>query len=150
MRTRPYATQARSGESKELVASEKIFSGYEIVNAALVCEYCVMGYLVYGATNEFEIDDRTLAHLKVTVSMKLRRQESFFISWVNPVEKGSGRISLWVSPSIPLIFRFSGSKSPEMNTTWLEVLNELSHTPRGVVLTSEAEAEAYAANQQAK
>lgn len=104
---------------------------------------------MYGPTHEYELDDRTLAHLKVTVSMKLRRQESFFISWVNPVEKGSGRVSLWVSPSIPLIFRFSGNTSPELNTVWLEVLNEFSHSARGVVLTSEAEAEAYATQRKA-
>ncbi|UOQ57141.1 hypothetical protein MUN78_16035 [Leucobacter allii] len=103
-----------------------------------------MGYLIYGPGAEYEIEDRTLAHLKSAVGQKLRRQESFFISWSNPVEKGSGRISLWVSPSIPLIFRFAGSRSPELNPVWLEVLRDLAHTSRGMVIVSEAEAEAFA------
>ena len=107
-----------------------------------------MGYLVYGAAVEYEIEDRTLAHAKVAIGMKLRRQESFFVSWSNPVEKGSGRVSLWVSPNIPLIFRFAGSRAPELNQTWLEVLGELSHTPRGLILISEKEAESYAARRQ--
>lgn len=103
-----------------------------------------MGHLIYGAGQEYEIEDRALAHLKVAVGLKLRRQECFFISWTNSVERGSGRISLWVSPSIPLIFRFSGSRSPQLNPVWLDVLRDLAHTPRGMILISEAEAEAYA------
>lgn len=103
-----------------------------------------MGYLIYGSGTEYEIEDRALAHLKVTVGLKLRRQESFFVNWSNPVEKGSGRVSLWISPNIPLAFRFSGSRAPELNAVWLDVLRDLAYTPRGLVLVSESEAEAYA------
>lgn len=106
-----------------------------------------MGYFVYATVAEYEIDDRALAHLKTAISLKLRRQESFFVSWTNPPEKGSGRVSMWVSPSIPLLFRFSGSKTPELNPVWLDVLRDLSHTPRGLILVSEKEAEAYARSQ---
>ena len=106
-----------------------------------------MGYIIYGAGTEYEIEDRALAHLKVAIGLKLRRQECFFVSWSNPVEKGSGRVSLWVSPNIPLVFRFAGSRSPELNPVWLNVLRELAHTPRGLVLISEKEAEVYAKQQ---
>lgn len=105
-----------------------------------------MGFLTYAGSNEYEFEDRSLAHLKLAVGMKLRRQESFFLSWSNPVERGSGRLSLWVAPSIPLAFRFSGSRSPEINQVWLEVLHELSHTPRGLIMISEQEAEEHAKN----
>ncbi|MGO1537839.1 MAG: DUF7882 family protein [Leucobacter sp.] len=103
-----------------------------------------MGYLIYGSGIEYEIEDRALAHLKVAVGLKLRRQENFFVSWTNPLEKGSGRMSVWVSPNIPLAFRFAGSRPPELNSVWLEVLRELAHTQRGLVLISESDAEAYA------
>ena len=103
-----------------------------------------MGTFAYGNSGEYEFEDRTLAHLKVAISMKLRRQECFFLSWSNPAERGSGRVSLWMSPNIPSTIRFSGSKAPELNEVWLRVLNELSHTPRGLVVISEREAEAYA------
>lgn len=103
-----------------------------------------MGFLTYAGSSEYEFEDRTLAHLKVAVGMKLRRQESFFLSWSNSVERGSGRLSLWISPSIPLAFRFAGSRAPDLNPVWIEVLNELSHTPRGLIMIPENEAEAHA------
>lgn len=99
-----------------------------------------MGYLVYGGAQEYEFEDRTLAHLKVAITMKLRRQESFLMSWVNPPEKGGGRLSVWLTPSIPLAFRFSGSRAPKLNKEWLEVMNELSNTPRGLIVVSEQDA----------
>lgn len=113
-------------------------------NLKELCHHVPMGYLQYGNGSEYEIEDRALAHLKVAVGQKLRRQECFFVSWTNSVEKGSGRISLWVSPNIPLVFRFSGSRVPDLNSVWLDVLRDLSHTPRGMVLVTEDEAEAYA------
>lgn len=105
-----------------------------------------MGYLNYAGAHEYEFEDRTLAHLKVAIGMKLRRQECFLMSWTNPAERGSGRTSIWLAPNIPIMFRFSGSRSPNLNEEWLMALNELSHTPRGLVVISEKEAERYIAN----
>lgn len=102
-----------------------------------------MGYLNYGGAHEYEFEDRTLAHLKVAITMKLRRQESFLMSWNTPPERGGGRVSIWLSPGIPFAFRFSGSRAPTLNKVWLEVLSELSHTPRGLIVVSEAEAERH-------
>lgn len=103
-----------------------------------------MGLLSYAGIAEYEFEDRVLTHLKVAIGMKLRRQESFFISWSNPSELGSGRYSLWVSPSTPLAFRFSGSRAPELNRVWIDVLSSLSHTPRGLIVISESEADKHA------
>ncbi|MGB4137489.1 MAG: hypothetical protein WA971_13045 [Microbacterium sp.] len=100
-----------------------------------------MGTLIYGSGDEYRIDDRTLAHLKVAAGAKLRRQESFFLSWSKTVEEGSGRVSLWMSPNIPMQFLFAGSKPPTLNRVWLDVMSELSHSPRGLIIISEAEAE---------
>lgn len=96
-----------------------------------------MGYLTYGGSQEYEFEDRTLAHLKVAISMKLRRQESFLFSWHNPPERGGGRTSIWLNPSIPLTFRFSGSRPPQLNKEWLEALCELSNTAQGLTLLPE-------------
>lgn len=103
-----------------------------------------MGFLVYGGTQEYEFEDRILAHLKVAITIKLRRQESFLMSWTNPAERGGGRLSIWLSPSIPIIFRFSGSRAPELNREWLDVLNTFSNTPRGLIVMTEKEAMSYA------
>jgi hypothetical protein len=96
-----------------------------------------MGYLTYGGSQEYEFDDRTLAHLKVAITMKLRRQESFLFSWSNPADRGGGRTSIWLNPSIPLTFRFSGSRPPQLNKEWLAALSELANTAQGLTLVSE-------------
>ncbi|WRS30634.1 hypothetical protein U6G28_02795 [Actinomycetaceae bacterium MB13-C1-2] len=102
-----------------------------------------MGFLIYGGTQEYEFDDRTLAHLKVVLTMKLRLQESFLVSWINPAERGGGRFSIWLSPSIPLAFRFVGGRAPELNRDWIEALTETSNGSRGLVVLSESEAQQY-------
>ena len=100
-----------------------------------------MGYLLYGNSAEYEFDDRVLAHLKACIGAKLRRKESFFLSWANPTERGSGRLSLWVSPNIPLIFRFAGNRPAELNRMWVDVMLESSHSVRGLIVMSEKDAE---------
>ncbi|GAB3395985.1 hypothetical protein GCM10027568_29130 [Humibacter soli] len=108
-----------------------------------------MGYLVYGAATQYPFDDRTLAHLKIAITSKLRLQESFLLSWSVPVEQGSGRVSLWLSPAIPIQFLYSASAPPALNRKWLEALAHSSHGMRGMVVMSEEEAEAIAASDQA-
>lgn len=102
-----------------------------------------MGYLIYGSGAEYEIEDRTLAHLKIAVVAKLRLQESFLINWTVPAEDGSGRVSLWLSPAVPLQFRFAGSRPPELNRVWREALAQSSHGTRGMIVMPESDAEAF-------
>ncbi|MFC7432159.1 MULTISPECIES: hypothetical protein [unclassified Agrococcus] len=99
-----------------------------------------MGHLIYGGATEYAIDDRMLAHVKVAVAAKLRRQECFLLSWEIDAEHGSGRASLWMAPSIPLAFTFSGSRVPELSQVWLEALMETAASSRGMLLMSEADA----------
>ena len=113
------------------------------------CEDGRMGFLIYGSGAEYEIDDRTLSHLKIAIVAKLRLQESFLINWTVPPEEGSGRVSLWLSPAVPLQFRFSGSKPPELNRVWLEALALSSHGTRGMVVMPESEAEGFLATSRA-
>lgn len=103
-----------------------------------------MGFLNYDGMGEYEFDDRTLAHVKIAITLRLSRKESFLLSWTNPSARGSGRVSLWMTPYIGLSFRFSGSRPPEVNPTWVSVLSELSYSGRGLVVISETEALAYA------
>jgi hypothetical protein len=55
-------------------------------------------------------------------------------------------VSLWVSPAIPLQFRFSGSRPPELNRVWLEALALSSHGTRGMVVMPESDAEGFVAS----
>lgn len=97
-----------------------------------------MGTLIYGAPGiEIAFDDRTLAHLQVVITAKVRRGESFVFSWVTPVESGSGRNSIWLDPAIPLYFRYGGSRLPALNREWIDTLAASSNTAGGLVLTPE-------------
>jgi hypothetical protein len=102
-----------------------------------------MGTLVYGDAGRFDIDDRTLAHIKIAITTKLRRQESFLLNWTIPADQGSGRVSIWLSPAIPLQFIFSAPRPPELNRQWLEALERSSHGIRGMVLLHENEVGEY-------
>lgn len=82
-----------------------------------------MGRLIYGSSaRELELDDRTLAHVKSITVMKLRRNESFTVSWQRGEDSGGGRVSIWVHPSISLQFEFDDENRPELNRAWLEAM----------------------------
>lgn len=102
-----------------------------------------MGELIYGAETSYTMEDRTLSHVKVAAGAKLRRQESFYLSWVIPSSSGSGRVSLWLSPAIPLQFHFLGNTPPKLNPLWIRALEMTAVSDRGMVVIPEAEAEAY-------
>ncbi len=94
-----------------------------------------MGSLVYGsAETRVTIDDRTLAHLKVVIVTKFRRNEAFLLSWTVPANEGSGRASLWLHPSIPLRFDFEDGRRPRLNRAWLEEMTLASMSTLGLEL----------------
>lgn len=102
-----------------------------------------MGHLVYGAGASYEMADRTLAHVKVAAGAKLRRQESFYLSWVVPADQGSGRVTIWLSPSIPIQFQFTSDHPTELNRVWLQALELTAMSDRGMVLLEEEAADTY-------
>jgi hypothetical protein len=94
--------------------------------------------LVYGSSaRELGLDDRTLAHVKAVTVMKLRRNESFTVSWQRSVDAGGGRVSIWVHPSIPLQFEFDEPQRPELNRSWLEALMQDANRTGDLRITEE-------------
>lgn len=102
-----------------------------------------MGKLVYGSGQEYDLDDRVLAHVKLAIVAKLRRHESFLVNWEVPVEYGSGRVSLWISREVPLAFEFNGGRPPAINPLWLEALMHTSQRTGGMIVMSEEAAEKH-------
>ena len=97
-----------------------------------------MGRLVYGApTWSVEFDDRALAHMRIVILAKLRRNESFALSWNVQSSHGSGRSSVWIHPAIPLQFDFYGSRDPVLNRTWIEALMLTANSASGLELVPE-------------
>ncbi|MFJ4037387.1 hypothetical protein ACIPVB_04835 [Microbacterium sp. NPDC090007] len=73
-----------------------------------------MGLLFYGSSESpIRIPDRVLAHVKVVIATKLRRGESFTMTWRHPAGEQAGRSTIWIQPSIPMRFVF-GTAEPEI------------------------------------
>ena len=72
-----------------------------------------MGRLKYdGTAAPITIDDATLAHLKIIIGTKLRRNESFLMTWVCGADAEDARTTIWVHPAIPLQFGFDTAVLP--------------------------------------
>jgi hypothetical protein len=97
-----------------------------------------MGKLLYSSgAIEIGFDDRALAHIHLVISAKLRRGEKFFFSWQDNINVGSGRSSIWMEPSIPLYFKFSGSRPVAINRAWLDVLVATANSNSGLTFLPE-------------
>lgn len=97
-----------------------------------------MGILYYaGSEIAIPFDDRALAHLKAVATAKLRRGESFTVSWQHPQGDPEGRSTIWVHPTIPLRFVFADRFPPELDRAWLESLSTSANLSGGIVIDSE-------------
>lgn len=97
-----------------------------------------MAKLIYGSGDiEIEFDERTLAHVHVVISTKLRQGESFMFSWADDVRVGDGRSSLWLHPSIPIYFKFDQASPPELNREWINALFMTANSGAGLRLLPE-------------
>lgn len=95
-----------------------------------------MGMLFYGSSSDpITIEDRALAHLKVAVATKLRRQESFTLTWSCPDTRGVSTI--WIHPSIPLRFVFDEPETPPLNARWIDQLMQTASAAGGITLVDE-------------
>ncbi|WP_246190620.1 DUF7882 family protein [Agromyces agglutinans] len=97
-----------------------------------------MGTLYYGDSGTpIGIEDRALAHLKVAVVTKLRRGESFTLSWQHADDQPRGRSTLWVHQSIPLRFVFDTPETPELSREWIEDLMRSANSTGGIQLVED-------------
>jgi hypothetical protein len=96
-----------------------------------------MGHLIYATNSRTDLDDRTLAHLQIVITNKLRRRESFAFSWKNPAINGDGRRTIWIAPEIALEFVYDGDRVPVINMAWVEALMLAANTSGGLRLIPE-------------
>ena len=95
-----------------------------------------MGTLFY-AGEAIPMEDRTLAHLKVAIVTKLRRGESFTLSWKHADDAVGGRTTIWMHETIPLRFEFLDPEPPELHREWIEEILRSANTTGGIQLTQE-------------
>ncbi|KJL26519.1 hypothetical protein RN51_00161 [Microbacterium oxydans] len=107
-----------------------------------------MATLHYGGGDDpIHIEDRALAHLKIVIATKLRRNESFTLSWRHPDDEPGGRSTIWLHPSIPLRFTFDAPEPPQLNMKWIEDLMHSANSSGGIQLVDEVLDGASAATQ---
>ncbi|WP_024355770.1 hypothetical protein [Leucobacter chironomi] len=100
-----------------------------------------MGTLIYGRHQEYRFDDRTLEHLRVVIVARVRRNESFFLTWTAEAQQRAVTTTLWISAGVPIVFHFSAPERPPLSRAWLQRLTQSSYSSRGLVLTPEHEAD---------
>ncbi|MXS76094.1 hypothetical protein CSIV_00820 [Microbacterium sp. CSI-V] len=94
-----------------------------------------MAKLFYGTTPEpITIDDRMLAHVKVVVATKLRRGESFTLSWTHGEDEPAGRSTIWLQPAIPLRFVFESEQPESLDQNLLKRMANDANSSRGLSL----------------
>ncbi len=92
-----------------------------------------MGQLIYGMGNQtIPVDDRALLHLQLVIYSKLRAHESFPFNWKDEPGVGDGHGSVWITPGVPIVFRYAGSRDPNVNRDWIRVLQEAANSPSGL------------------
>lgn len=92
-----------------------------------------MGRLHYGiASDAIVVPDRMLAHLRTVATTKLRRSESFTVSFRHA--EGAGRSTLWFHPAIPLRFEFDSADSDSLDRDYLETLARAAAGQGGMLL----------------
>lgn len=98
-----------------------------------------MGHLFYGADTEpIAVPDRLLSHLKVVTATKLRRGESFTLSWRH-LDGEAGRTTLWLQPAIPLRFVFASAEPEKLNSATLKDMADKANSSAGLVVDLDTE-----------
>jgi hypothetical protein len=96
-----------------------------------------MGRLIYDGTVRVDLEDRTLAHLQLVITTKLRRGEPFYFTWRDDASVGDGRTTVWLHPACSLVFKFYGSRRSQLNPAWVDALSFTANSSTGLYLVPE-------------
>lgn len=94
-----------------------------------------MGSLAHGNI-VVDFEDRLLSHLQIVIVQRFRRNESLVMSWLDATSVGDGRSSLWMTPTMPVYFKFAGSRVPTIDEEWLQRLTESAASSTGLIVTA--------------
>ncbi|WP_029067773.1 hypothetical protein [Jonesia quinghaiensis] len=93
-----------------------------------------MAFFHYGTPpHSYEFDDRTLTHLRIVLTAKMRRNEDFLMSW----REGDQEKSVWISHTVPMVFEFDQLSSTDVNRDWIALLVQTANSAGGLIITPE-------------
>lgn len=94
-----------------------------------------MGTLYYGSgADPIDMPDDLLAHVKVVVATKLRRGESFTMSWRHAEDQPRGRSTIWLQPAIPMRFVFDSPDAEIIDPVALKGLSHAANSTGGLTV----------------
>lgn len=96
-----------------------------------------MGRFIYEGSAKIEVEDRALRHLQLVMTAKLRRGEPFLYTWKEDASIGGGRITVWIHAGSSMVFKYVGSRQPEVNRAWVDALAYTANSPSGLYLVPE-------------
>jgi len=105
-----------------------------------------MGRFIYDGSTKVEVEDRALRHLQLVMTAKLRRGEPFPYTWKEDASIGGGRITVWLHAGSSLVFKYVGSRQPEVNRAWVDALAYTANSPGGLYLVPEPAGSAVTGN----
>lgn len=105
-----------------------------------------MGRFIYEGSTKIEVEDRALRHLQLVMTAKLRRGEPFPYSWKEDASIGGGRVTVWLHAGSSLVFKYVGSRQPEINRAWVDALAYTANSPGGLYLVPEPAGSAVTGN----
>jgi hypothetical protein len=100
-----------------------------------------MGELFYDGSVEIDFEDRVLAHLQIVITAKLRRNESFLLSWRDDHSMGDGRSAIWLHPAVGQRHKYFGERMPRINPAWIAALTDLANSAGGLYVVAEPDTE---------
>jgi hypothetical protein len=100
--------------------------------------------LFYGSALAASFDDRVLAHLQLVIGAKLRRGEAFNFTWRSESADPPGRTTVWLHPTIPLVYSYATTRQPQINRPWIELLMTSANSVSGLQIVPEPDAAATA------
>lgn len=80
------------------------------------------------------------------MTAKLRRGEPFPYSWKEDASIGGGRVTVWLHAGSSLVFKYVGSRQPEINRAWVDALAYTANSPGGLYLVPEPAGSAVTGN----
>lgn len=105
-----------------------------------------MGRFIYEGSTKVEVEDRALRHLQLVMTAKLRRGEPFPYTWKEDASIGGGRITVWLHAGSSMVFKYVGSRQPEINRAWVDALAYTANSPGGLYLVPEPAGSAVIGN----
>jgi hypothetical protein len=72
----------------------------------------------------------------VAIATKLRRQESFTLSWTHPDGEPRGRSTIWLHPSIPLRFVFDEPTPPPLQQDRITTMANAANSSGGITIAA--------------